>query len=240
MRISNWPVMGVALVLFGCVHFKKEVDTLDELHVTIVGSLKEVMWEGAIAPKILLDTLTRKQHLYAIGPESYLRGEILIWDGKSYVSRIAGNASLVFERTYKLSSPFLAYSYVEEWREHPLPEEIKTLKDLETFMAKLIGETESPVPLKLQGTISNAHIHVQNLPAGTVVSSPSEAHQGQVNLELGNSLVKIFGYYATNYQGILTHHDSYLHLHLLDEPNEMMGHLDGVQFRNIILYVPKK
>ncbi len=91
----------------------------------------------------------------------------------------------------------------------------------------------------MQGTISNALIHIQNLPKGAKVSSPEEAHQGQVNYELKDEEVEIIGFFSTKHQGIFTHHDSFLHMHLITKDKSKMGHLDELEISEMTLYLPK-
>ena len=45
-----------------------------------VGAMRNVMWNGALGPVLSLDTLIPREGLYGLGPESYLRGELLIVD----------------------------------------------------------------------------------------------------------------------------------------------------------------
>ena len=66
-----------------------------------------------------------------------------------------------------------------------------------------------------------------------------EAHQGQVNYTLTNENVEIVGFYSTKHQGIFTHHDSFLHMHLITTDEQKMGHLDAVQLKEMKLFLPK-
>ena len=74
--------------------------------------------------------------------------------------------------------------------------------------------------------MDKADIHIQNLPEGTPVSSPQEAHQGQTNYVLENRKVEIVGFFSKEHQGVFTHHDSFVHLHLITQDRRQMGHLD--------------
>lgn len=71
------------------------------------------------------------------------------------------------------------------------------------------------------------------------MSSPKEAHQSQMNYELKNEDVEIIGFFSTEHQGIFTHHDSYLHMHLITKDIKKMGHLDEITFGDMTLYLPK-
>jgi len=92
----------------------------------------------------------------------------------------------------------------------------------------------------LEGKIVEAAIHIQNLPKGSTVSSPKEAHQGQVNYSLENESVEIVGFFSTEHQGVFTHHDSFLHMHLISQDESKMGHIDSLEIDEMSLFLPKK
>lgn len=204
--------------------------------------MKNVMWQGKLAGVIQLDTIQNRTGLYGLGPESYLTGELLINDGRSYVSRVATDSTMTVEETFDAAAPFFVYAHVNEWRKLDLPEEVKSIKDLEKFINDRTRDAKRPFAFKLTGQVAMADIHVQNLPAGTKVSSPAEAHQGQVNYPLENEEVEIVGFFSTEHQGVFTHHDSFLHMHLITKDKTRMGHLDGVEFSSgkVKLYLPEQ
>jgi acetolactate decarboxylase len=72
-----------------------------------------------------------------------------------------------------------------------------------------------------------------------VVSSPKEAHSGQTPFEISASTVQIVGFFSREHQGIFTHHDTFMHLHLLCKSQNLMGHLDAVRFSRMQLLLPK-
>lgn len=209
-------------------------------NVKIIGAMRNVMWKGELGSNIELDTITNKKGLYGLGPMSYLRGEILINDGKAYVSKVSSSNSMSVEKTFKASAPFFVYANVMEWREIDLPTNIKTLQDLEALIDEQSKNQKRPFAFKLSGQITKAVIHIQNLPPGTKVSSPTDAHQGQANYPLQNEKVNIVGFFSTEHKGIFTHHDSFMHLHLITEDESKMGHLDEVELGKMKLYLPAK
>lgn len=211
--------------------------TYDDIQVA--GAMKNVMWKGELSGLIRLDTISQRQGLYGIGPMSYLTGEILIDDGVTYVSAVNDDSTMAVRRTDRVSAPFFVYGNVNEWREIPLPENVRNLQDLEALISELTEDEKRPFALKLMGKVKTATIHVQNLPKGSVVSSPQEAHRGQVNYSLANEQVRIIGFYSTEHQGIFTHHDTFLHLHLITEDKRQMGHLDELTFDRMVLFLPK-
>ncbi len=111
---------------------------------------------------------------------------------------------------------------------------------MEKFIDEKSSEYKRPFAFKLIGGVSKAIIHIQNLPKGTLVSSPEEAHKGQTNYNLENEDVEIIGFFSTEHKGIFTHHDLFLHLHLITKDESKMGHLDMVEINKMKLYLPNK
>lgn len=206
--------------------------------VKVVGALKQVMRQGRLNGQIRPDTLMPQQGLYGLGPLSGLTGEILLADGVLYTSTINTQGKVQVSVGSASTAPFFVYSHVPEWSEEPLVDSIKTLQDLQSHLLSRV-ETYGPTfAFKLRGKVEEAQIHVQNLPPGTKVSSPKEAHQGQVKVSIKQKEVLLIGFFSLAHQGIFTHHDSYLHLHLLTQDHQLMGHLDAATFEKMQLFLP--
>lgn len=240
MIIRKITIGILAIGLLACNPTKDEKKTEDSLpDIVVVGALKNVMWKGELNSNIIIDTISNKKGLYGLGPESYLMGELLVNNGKSYVSKVTSESTMVVYKTFETSAPFFVYTNVNEWEETKIPPSVKTIPDLEKFIEREIIEYKKPFVFKMAGKVLKAIIHIQNLPEGTQVSSPDEAHQGQVNYELENEVVEIIGFFSTNHKGVFTHHDSFLHMHLITKDELKMGHLDKLEIDNMKLYLPK-
>lgn len=243
MNIKNLSFSLLTIGLLSCNSTTKKKTTQNTKiypDIKIVGEMKNVMWKGELNSNINLDTIRNKNGLYGLGPVSYLAGELLINNGKSYVSKVVSDTTMIVENTYKTSAPFFVYGNVTEWQEIELPAEIKTIKNLEEFINNKTTAFKRPFVFKLKGQVSDAIFHIQNLPKGTKVSSPKEAHQGQVNYNVTNENVQIIGFFSTEHKGVFTHHDSFLHMHLITEDQSKMGHLDKLEIETMKLYLPKK
>lgn len=208
--------------------------------VKIVGQMRNVMWKGQLYGTISLDTIANREHLYGFGPVEYLAGEILIMDGKSYLSTVVSETEMKVEETYHLKAPFFAYANIARWTERTLPDSIQTLPQLEAYLDKVTRSAPRPFLFKLTGTVAKASIHIVNLPKDSKVSSPDEAHQGRKNYELTNEPSEIIGFFSTRHKAVFTHHDTFLHLHLISTDRQKMGHLDEVLFKKgtVRLYLP--
>jgi acetolactate decarboxylase len=208
--------------------------------VKIVGQMKDVMKRGKLFGNINLDTIENKEHLYGLGPIEYLTGEILIIDGKSYQSNVLADSTLKVEETYQLKAPFFSYTNVSKWYDQSLPDSIQTIKQLEIYLNQITKNSPRPFMFKLMGTVEKATIHVVNLPKGSKVKSPEDAHRGKVNYNLSKKNCEIIGFFSTEHQTIFTHHDTFLHLHLITADRQKMGHLDDVFFKKntMVLSLP--
>lgn len=209
--------------------------------VTLIGQMKDVMWKGELHGKIHLDTIKEKKNLYGLGPVEYLSGEVLIINGKSYKSTAVSGTTMKVEETYNINAPFFGYANIPEWREQQLPDSIRTVQQLERYLNQTTTSDKRPFMFRLAGIMQQAKIHVVNLPKGAKVSSPAEAHQGQVNYKVSNEQSDIIGFFSTEHKAIFTHHDSFLHMHLITADRKKMGHLDEMLLKKgtVKLYLPR-
>ena len=172
----------ISIVLIGCKSASEETKSLED--VVVVGAMKNVMWKGELGGSLSLDSLSGTKGLYGLGPLSYLKGELLLKNGQVFVSRVTSDTTMTVEMDSQVSAPFFVYGKVKEWKEVSLPSEIKQIGDLEDYIDQQSVDSKRPFAFKLEGKVSSAQIHIQNLPEGTAVSSPAEAHQGQVSYKL--------------------------------------------------------
>jgi acetolactate decarboxylase len=211
-------------------------DTPNRVYVS--GAMKDAMWKGEIQGKISFDTIQKREGLYGLGPMTGMRGEILIVDGKIYLSQVVSETKMRVIKADTGSAPFFVYTHISNWQKTPMSPDVTNILSLEKHIDSLSQEMPRPFGFKLTGRVKSALIHVQNLPPGTKVSSPQEAHQGQIKYALENVEVEIVGFFSTEHKGIFTHHDSFMHMHLITEDKEMMGHLDEVNFGEMTLFLP--
>ncbi len=242
MKINSIVLGLFLLILMSCNSNTKSTESAQDTYtdIKVTGAMKNVMWKGELDGRIKLDTIAPKKGLYGIGPESYLTGEILINNGQAYISQVLTDSTMTVKKTFNASAPFFVYANVNEWQIIDLPEGIITIKELENYINEKTITAKRPFVFKLIGNVAKATIHVQNLPKGTTVSSPEEAHQRLTYYNLTNDDVEIIGFFSTEHKGVFTHHDSFLHLHLITKDESKMGHLDNVVFTNMKLYLPKK
>ncbi len=203
--------------------------------------MKNVMWKGQLQGNIHLDTITPKNHLYGMGPVEFLTGEILVFDGHSYQSSVISDTTMRVNESFNLKAPFFAHSHIQNWTELSLPDTVQNLKQLQGYLLSLNFNAGQPYFFRLQGEVPKADIHIVNLPAGSTVSNPEEAHKGKKTFRITNVKSDILGFFSTAHQGIFTHQNSFLHLHLITADRKKMGHVDDLTLssRSMKLFLPK-
>lgn len=207
--------------------------------VKIIGKMSEVMRKGNLTPTIMMDTISNKTNLYGMGPLDSLKGELIILDGKIYKSFIQNDIVVIDSSASKVLAPFFSYVNISKWSWLLLPNTVTNLKSLNDYLSNRFSKSEQPFYFKIIGTIDSGTIHIANLPSYYKIKSPNDALTGQVKFSLKNEQVVILGFFSFNHQGIFTHHDTNMHLHLLTKNRALMGHVDDLFFNsnNITLEV---
>lgn len=223
--MARWLSIVIMLYLLACQPTQRHVPVV----VMVEGAMRDVMWEGELAGKVSVDTLHPRATLYGLGPAEHLQGEVMVLAGKAYRSQVQPDSSMVVEIRDDVHPPFFVYAHTATWDTLSLPDTVIDLPTLEQYLTDAVDKGK-PFVFRLLGTIDTAHIHVQNLTPGAVVSSPKEAHAGQVDYTLVERVGELLGFYSTQHQGVYTHHDTYLHLHFMTKDQTAMGHLDVGQW----------
>jgi acetolactate decarboxylase len=200
------------------------VGAFAQQEVMAIGAMKNTMRNGAMHGQVSLDSLCQEGY-YGVGPLAFLRGEILLWNGIPYVSTTQ-NGELILTQDAQAQAPFFVYAKVDEWLAHPLPSTVITIQDLEQFLEQHVESDSRPFAFRLAIKVDTANYHVVDVPKGKIVKSPQDAHMHNVQFGVTNLTCDILGFFSKSHQGIYTHHDSYVHLHLIDKHKSHMGHVD--------------
>ncbi|MEM8526707.1 MAG: acetolactate decarboxylase [Bacteroidota bacterium] len=235
--IYSLPIIYSMLFLASCQPAEKQ----EQAEVQVTGALRNVMHKSELQGIFDLSTIENQPHTYGLGPIEYLQGELLVFDGKAYQSKVGEDSSIVMKSDFQVKAPFFVHTQVEEWEMEELPESVRDIPTLESYLKKITQRRKRPFAFRLEGKIETANIHVINLPKDTKVRSHQDAHQGMVNYHLKDEEVDVLGFFSTKHRGVFTHHDSYVHLHLLTTDRSKMGHLEEMEFdlSTIKLFLPK-
>lgn len=226
MKKHIFFLASLSLLIVACNNSTK---TKGNSQVHIAGAMKNVMWKGELDGVIQLDTIKNRKGLYGLGPLAFLKGEILLLDGTTYISKITADGTPEVMIQEETEAPFFVYGNATQWIEKTLPRDVTELKNLERYITAQNENRNKPFIIKLEGKVKNATYHIQNLADNSVVSNPNEAHAGQQSFELTDEEVVIIGFYSKNHKGIFTHHDTNMHLHIVTKDKKKMGHLDELE-----------
>ena len=233
-------IIIVQLIMYSCSNTLSHTDKVDDDHkLTVIGAMRDVMWNGKLEGNFYWDNVVDKESIFGIGPLSYLKGEVLIWDGIPLVSTVhPKDSSVLVEQNDTLSSPFFVMAKVNSWQKVEIPSSITTNQQLDQFLLSSNFKNGKPHAFKLSGIVEKASYHIQNLPDGSEVSNPQQAHKGQVKYRLDQVEVDILGFFSQDHQGVFTHHDTYTHMHIISKDKKYMGHLDDLKIQNMNLFIP--
>ena len=192
----------------------------------IAGAMRNTMFNGQLAGLVSTDTLGN--NLYGLGPLAYLAGEVLIWQDTVFVSSVQTDGRMVVERPAAASLPFAGYASIDGWEEQPLPAGLSDLAALDSFLTVTYGAEGQPIFFRMEGLFDSGSIHIVNLPPGATVRNPEEAHRGKTNYPFLSLEADLLVFFSTRHRSVLTHHDTYIHLHLLSKDRQWMGHVDAL------------
>ena len=199
--------------------------------VKVVGEMKDVMWKGDLKGKIATDSLNSKE-TYGLGPIEFLKGEIVVFDGQTFVSKVIDSISHQVTKIPSVRAPFFVYSTNSDLKVVEFNRENFTLKELEVYINSVYKDYDQPLLIRIDGLFDNIKVHSVNLPEGKKVSSPDEAHQGLTQYDFKNISGSLIGFFSRNHKAVFTHHDSFFHAHFISEDREVLGHIDETDFNS--------
>ena len=200
--------------------------------VSSIGELRQIMHQGKFEARASLDTLSSSQ-IYGLGAMDSLAGEILILDGNVFRASIK-NDSLFVSANAKTTATLLVYAKIVSWDTLT----IVNASDIESELGK-VNDLSNPFPFILTGKPSIDY-HVINF--DTKNGDLSKHKRGAFTGLLKNEELTILGFYATDAKGIYTHHDSNMHMHVINEDRTKMGHVDEIDLAGASykLLIPKR
>lgn len=199
------------------------------------GVMREVMREGRTERRIALAAVVARPHAYAVGAMEGLAGEVTIVDGEVLIARVEEGSLRVESAapTSDVAAALLTLAHVDRWAEAPLP--AAHGRELESHIesaARSLGiDTTRPFPILLEGDAIGLEMHVVNgyCPHGTDPATMNAQPWQWSSESPGRAL--LVGFYASNAEGVMTHHGSNMHLHAVLDCGQgtITGHVDRVE-----------
>ena len=205
-----------------------------------VGELHKVMMEGQDAGVISLESLGGGADLYALGPLEGSNGEISVFAGDPFIATIRDGAPHV-EHSSSVRAPLLVWTRVKAWRSVALPETVKSLEELDRFVAQSAAaagsELAAPFPFRVTGRVQKLALHIVNRQGRE--AKGHEAHDKiKVVLPVEDADVELLGFWSDQHEGIFTHRGSHVHVHGRTVDDKLSGHVDEVVFATGQLWLP--
>ena len=211
------------LLLASCIQPKNSSS------IKVVGQMKDVMWKGVLKGKIATDSLNGKK-AYGLGPVEFLKGEVVLLKGQTYVSKVIDSVSHQVMQFPSVKAPFFVYSTASDLKEVAFTLENYTLKGIEAHIDSVYKNYDQPLLMRIDGSFQQITIHSVNLPEGSAVSSPEEAHQGLTSYDFSNINGTLIGFFSRHHKAVFTHHDSFFHAHFISDDRQVLGHIDELNF----------
>lgn len=198
------------------------------------GALMQIMHEGKLGANASLDSLAQ-ENVYGLGALDSLSGEFMIDDGRIFVSQVSNEKESVFENKSSRAT-LLVYSQVNEWEAFDFKD-----KDLDAGLKKVAKEKNltGPFPFMLKGSFPGLDYHIINFDPSK--DQISDHKKSALKSSLADKDVRVLGFYSTSHQGIFTHHNSNVHMHVICHKEKRMGHVDKLDLADasFTLLVPK-
>ena len=209
--------------------------------VHTAGALHQIMQEGNIDAQIDLDSLSNKPNLFGLGAAEKLKGEFLIWNGKAFLTTVAGSGLATYTGFRKKAS-LLVYAQVAKWDSIPLPQEVSNIATIEPFLlekaTKAGIDISKPFPFLLKGQPNTVSWHVIDWDEEDPVHTHAKHQKAGMKSGWKNTPTEILGFYSPQ-AGIFTHKDSHLHLHTTTLDRRLVAHLDDAEgIDGMLLFLP--
>ena len=197
-----------------------------------------VRWSGAqrdvlggdVSGKVEVRGLGGAPSLYALGPLEGVRGEVSVFDGVGYISRVRGGAIEV-EQRLDVRACFLVYAHVADWLDVISVAPIDGMDEVERAVVAEAAargiDVDAPFPFRLTGQVERLDLHVLDKRDG--LPHDKERHeQAKVRFAYRHEPVEVLGFYSTRHRGIFTPRESNLHMHAVLRAGQAAGHVDGL------------
>ena len=219
------------IYIFSVLLFVSCTKSTNTSSIKVVGEMRDVMWKGDLKGKIATDSLNNKE-TYGLGPIEFLKGEIVVFEGQTYVSKVIDSVSHQVTKIPSVRAPFFVYSTNSDLKVVEFNRENFTLKELEEYINSVYKDYDQPLLIRIDGLFDNIKVHSVNLPEGKKVSSPDEAHQGLTQYDFKNISGSLIGFFSRNHKAVFTHHDSFFHAHFISDDRKVLGHIDETDFNS--------
>lgn len=239
-------VLLVLFALFCCVVPSRAEESGLPFDLKYYGSFKKMMHMKKVDGVVDIKSALTGIHIYAVGAIKNAQGEIIVHDGKVWLSYGKdGLDRVTHEIPEGEQAMLLVTAEVERWKEIIIPKDMGEPELYEFILAeaKKAGlDTKNPFPFLIEGQANNLVWHVIN---GTNTHDMSGHGHGGHNFiksiveKREQVSVVLTGFYSADIQGVFTHPGESWHTHVIIKDENKAGHVEkfGV-LKNSTLKLP--
>lgn len=221
--MNKYFLMFLAVLLLGC---KKN----ETYQVYYRGSLRAIMMGEDLEAKMEMDSIAGLKNLYALGAMENLKGEMLVLNSIPLISTVS-DSTVTVERTFNKKPALLVYVQVTRWDTIKITQPLRDTGELESLIASMIETRRltQPVPFILRGNFESLEWHVIR-PKNRKIQNEHDGHKntGFKGVLKNENDVYVLGFFSTEHQGIITHHDAFTHMHFKTPDDKLAGHVDNI------------
>ena len=217
------------IYIFSLLLFASCTKSTNTSSIKVVGEMRDVMWKGDLKAKIATDSLNSKG-TYGLGPIEFLKGEIVVFEGQTFVSKVVDSISHEVNKVPSVGAPFFVYTTNSDLKVVEFTLENYSLKEIEEQIDSVYKNYDQPLLIRIDGVFNKMKLHSVNLPEGKQVSSPDEAHKGLTQYDFNHISGSLIGFFSRHHKAVFTHHDSFFHAHFISDDRQVLGHIDELNF----------
>lgn len=240
-----------ALALAACASIT--IPAVKEGLVEHYGAQKTIFESGKAEGKVPIAAMSGANGAYGVGAYEGLDGEITVYEGKPYVTKVRGSG-FTMDHGQDGAAIFAAWTKNTQWRDEPVPADVKTYLDLQPFVkarAAAAGiDVAQPFPFLLTGTPAELKWHINvDLTEGKPVTRELFA-KSKAGYVMTNQPVNIVGFHSEKHPGVFISayapgikekdEKNSIHIHLVTLDGKSAGHIDDLSFAGgMTLRLPK-
>jgi alpha-acetolactate decarboxylase len=236
-RFARSHLLAASLAMLGSIPLARAgrgAPAPAPVQVETFGSLRDIIHAGRLEGRAALSAALSRPHAYALGALARLDGEFVIVDGKVWETRPGERGSLraTAYAARADSAALMVVSHVTGWHDIPVMRAIPIQALQETLAARatLLGLPRSgPFPFLIEGPVTGLRWHVAD---GRLLARGPSSHEAHLKASVHGARdsisVTLVGFYSDHHQGVFTHHDSQVHMHVLLAAEAIAAHVDSV------------
>lgn len=210
------------------------------------GELRRVLKLGETGGRVDL-SVAAKEKCFGIGALAGLAGEVIVIDGRVWVSEADGSSRVTPARLARSGeqATLLALAEVDAWDPIEPGEGAALHGNFEEF-GELFRracmdrglDLERPIPFLIEGEVASLDLHV--LGGACPYANPDlPPETAPFRATITNMPVRLVGFYAEGMQGRLTHHGSNTHVHVLTQDGDpIVAHVESFVLASGRLFIP--